>query len=228
MNKKIVINVVLGIFMVVSAVIAKILTPTIYLSKTRPVLMLNTVIPVQFGDWKEEKNMVATVINPETAAVLKKIYSQTLSRTYVNSSGQRIMLSIAYGGDQSDTVQIHYPEICYPAQGFMLVSNRTGVLHTAQGAIPVKRLETNLSNQRFEPITYWTTVGDQVVTGGVNKKLAEMRYALDGQIPDGLLFRVSSIDKNSDRAYALHESFVGVLEQTLDIPNRKRLMGLSR
>ncbi|MEG1329123.1 MAG: EpsI family protein, partial [Janthinobacterium sp.] len=172
-----------------------------------------------------EKNQMAAVISPETAAMLKKIYSQTLSRTYVNSQGERIMLSIAYGGDQSDTMQVHYPEVCYPAQGFQLLHERSETLKLANSSIPVKRLETSLTNQRFEPITYWTTVGDQVVQGGLNKKIAEMRYGIRGQIPDGLLFRVSSIDMNTEHAYRLHDSFVNALEKTLAPENRKRLMG---
>ena len=32
--------------------------------------------------------------------------------------GRQIMLSIAYGEDQRDGMKLHYPEVCYPAQGF--------------------------------------------------------------------------------------------------------------
>ena len=34
------------------------------------------------------------------------------------------MLSIAYGKNQSDALQLHKPEICYPAQGFTLLAKQ--------------------------------------------------------------------------------------------------------
>jgi EpsI family protein len=135
-------------------------------------------------------------------------------------------LSIAYGEDQRDSNQLHYPEVCYPAQGFQVTSNRRGVLQTAQGDIPVKRLESQMAQQRFEPITYWTTVGEHAVTGGVRKKLAEMEYGLKGRIPDGLLFRVSSIDRDSDGAFKKQEKFIAELLASLDVASKRRIAGL--
>ena len=61
-------------------------------------------------------------------AIINKIYNQTLTRTYINPRGDRIMLSIAYGRDQSDALQMHKPELCYPAQGFRLLNNQRGTL----------------------------------------------------------------------------------------------------
>ena len=225
MNRKLLGSCIMGGVMLLAAGATVALTPHIYQAKIRPAFVLENVIPHQFGDWQEEKNQMAAVVSPETAAMLKKIYSQTLSRTYVNSQGERIMLSIAYGRDQSDTMQVHYPEVCYPAQGFQLLAERKDTLKLGSNSIPVKRLETSLTNQRFEPITYWTTVGDLVVQGGINKKVAEMQYGMRGEIPDGLLFRISSIDTNTPRAYRLHDEFVLALEKNLAPAYRKRLMG---
>ncbi len=220
------ISATLGLLMILSAVSAKVITPTIYLAETLPALVLESEIPSQFGEWREDKEGISPVVNPEAEAVLKKIYAQTLSRTFINASGERIMLAIAYGKDQGDAVQVHYPEVCYPAQGFQLDSIQVGTLETQQGVIPVKRLETNLSRQRYEPVTYWTTVGDVAVTGGLNKKIAEMRYRLHGKIPDGLLFRVSSISNDSQTAFALQESFVRTLIKNLSPESRDRIAGL--
>jgi len=212
--------------MVASAIGAKVLTPTAHLAQLAGPLPLEQVVPTSFGDWVLEPERGGAVINPETARLLKQIYSQTLSRTYVNGHGERIMLSIAYGGDQTDTMQVHYPEVCYPAQGFMLLSAVEGTLRTAHRTLAVKRLETNLSNQRYEPVTYWTTVGQIVVTGGMPKKLAEMRYGLlQGVVPDGLLFRVSSIDTDTARAFQLQDRFVRDLEPHLASAAAARLMG---
>lgn len=226
MKPPIIVSLILGALMTLSAGAAKFITPTEFLAESLPPLVLESAIPVQFAGWVEERNLVAAVVNPQAQAMISQIYAQTLSRTYLNKQGERIMLSIAYGKDQGDAVQVHYPEVCYPAQGFQLKSNRIGTLSTAQGSIPIKRLETVLGAQRYEPVTYWTTVGSEAITGGIGKKLAEMRYGLRGQIPDGLLFRVSSIDADSPAAFALQETFIQDLMTNLSPNLLARIAGL--
>lgn len=227
MTRSFILSLVLGSLMALSAGAAKLMTPTIYLSKSLPELNLNTTIPVQVGEWFEEKNFASQVVNPQSLELINKIYTKTLSRTYINGKGERIMLSIAYGADQRDSLQVHYPEVCYPAQGFQVKSKRQNILEFPEGSIAVTRLETNLANQRYEPVTYWTTVGEKVVLNGINKKLHEMRYGFNGQIPDGLLFRISSIDIDTAHAFSVQDSFVRSLAQTLASVDKKRLMGIN-
>jgi EpsI family protein len=76
-------------------------------------------------------------------------------------------------------------------------------------------------------VTYWTTVGDVVAMGNIDKKLAEMRYRLGGQIPDGLLFRVSSVDTDAARSFARHDEFVNALLKVVPADARARLTGLA-
>jgi EpsI family protein len=227
MKRSFIVSLVLGSLMALSAGSAKLMTPTTYLSKSLPDLNFNTIIPVQIGEWSEEKNGVSQVVNPQSLELVKKIYTQTLSRTYVNGKGERLMLSIAYGADQRDGLQVHYPEVCYPAQGFQVKSKRQSVLKTTEGNIAVTRIETNLTSQRYEPVTYWTTIGDKVVSNGINKKMNEMRYGFNGEIPDGLLFRISTIDIDTVHAFLVQDAFVRSLAQTLAPMDRKRLMGLN-
>lgn len=227
MKGSFIVSLVLGSLMALAAAAAKVVTPTIYLSKSLPALNLNTTIPAQFGGWIEEKNLVSHVVNPQSQELINKLYAQMLSRTYVNNKGERIMLSIAYGVDQRDGLQMHYPKVCYPAQGFQVQSNRQSVLSTSRGDIAVTRLETNLANQRYEPVTYWTTIGDKVVADGLNKKIIEMSFGFKGEIPDGLLFRVSSIDMDTAHAFLIQDSFVNSLISVLGHSDRKRLMGLN-
>lgn len=209
-----------------AAAIATVMTPTRRIVDTLPKLDIEAAIPQHFGDWQIDARSGGGVVNPQQTELLNQLYSQIVTRTYVNSEGYRIMLSIAYGEDQRDGNQLHYPEVCYPAQGFQVVTNRKAILNTPLGDIPIKRLETHLSQQRYEPITYWTTVGTQALTGGTSKKLAEMKYGLRGEIPDGLLFRISSIDRESAAAFAKQEQFIEQLLPTLAPDVRARLAGL--
>ena len=226
MKKQLIPALLVAVLMSSAAAVAMVMTPTKKVADNLPKLDLEVVMPKEFGEWKMDERAAGGVVNPQQTELLGRLYSQILSRTYYNSQGYRIMLSIAYGEDQRDGNQLHYPEVCYPAQGFQVTSNRKGLLSTPAGNIPVRRLETNLSQQRYEPIIYWTTVGATALTGGIEKKLAEMRYGLKGEIPDGLLFRVSSIDRNSEQAFDIQQSFV---EQLLpNIPNeaRPRIAGI--
>ncbi len=209
-----------------AAAIATVMTPTRRIVDTLPKLDIEAAIPQRFGDWQIDTRSGGGVVNPQQTELLNQLYSQIVTRTYVNSEGYRIMLSIAYGEDQRDGNQLHYPEVCYPAQGFQVITNRKAILNTPLGDIPIKRLETHLSQQRYEPITYWTTVGTQALTGGTSKKLAEMKYGLRGEIPDGLLFRISSIDRDSAIAFAKQEQFIEQLLPTLAPDARARLAGL--
>ena len=84
---------------------------------------LEAIVPKRFADWAELPGQGVQVVNPQTQALLDKLYSQILARAYVDSAGYRVMLSLAYGDDQRGAQQAHKPEVCYPAQGFEVHSN---------------------------------------------------------------------------------------------------------
>jgi EpsI family protein len=186
---------------------------------------LELLVPKSVGEWRTEPRALA-VVNPQTKAILDKIYSQILTRTYVNSKGQMVMLSIAYGSDQRGALQAHKPEVCYPAQGFIVASSSTAELATPLGAIGVNRMFA-AKGSRFEPVTYWFTVGDQQVKSAMERRMISLKSIVTGQIPDGLLFRVSSLDRDPTTAYKLHDEFVNQLLSSVSPAGRARLAGFS-
>ena len=210
--------------MVASFAVAAAWRPTAKLADQRPKIQLETVFPKQFGQWVTDDRMPVQLVSPDTAALLNKIYNQTLSRTYVNPAGQRIMLSVAYGGDQSDATRAHRPEVCYPAQGFQVVSSDLGRLETAKESIPVRRLVARQGG-RNEPITYWISVGDKMTVTGTDQKLAQLSYSMKGLVPDGMLVRVSSIDRDNEAAFKLQASFVAELAASIVSDQRTRIFG---
>lgn len=186
---------------------------------------LETMVPRGFGEWTELREQNAQVVNPQTKELLDKLYSQLLTRTYVNKQGYRIMLSMAYGDDQRGGLQAHRPEVCYPAQGFKLGKVEDGPLATAFGNIEVRRLNTSFG-PRIEPVTYWLTVGDQIIRSKFDQRIAEIRLGLTGQIPDGLLFRISSIDNDASRGFAMQQKFTADMMAAVSPMTRKQLSGL--
>ncbi|MFL9710295.1 exosortase-associated protein EpsI, B-type [Methylobacillus sp. Pita1] len=225
MNKKLLVNVILASLMVLSAYIAVAYKPTQKVADLSGKVDLDLIIPDSFSNWTRIKDSGASIINPQQEQVLNQIYTQTLSRTYVNAQGDFIMISIAYGDEQSDTNQVHIPDVCYPAQGFQLVSSKRDIVRTGQGEIRVKRLFTKLGS-RSEPLTYWTTVGDKVVSGGFETKMTQLKYGLNGLIADGLIFRVSSINSNAEESYALQNRFIDDLLTSLPATDRHKLAGI--
>lgn len=215
---------VVALLMLAGSAAAVLAKPTKSLADQIGIPNLEAMLPKQFGDWRVDTSLPTILPSPDVQAQLDKIYNQVLSRTYVNKSGQRIMLSVAYGGDQSDGTSAHRPEVCYPAQGFAITSNLKTSLHMGGRELQARRLMSKLG-QRNEPITYWVVVGDEVVTTGIGQKLAQMRYGLRGVIADGMLVRISSIDGDMDRGHKLQEQFASDLFNNIDQAAATRLFG---
>lgn len=200
--------------------------PTKYLSDSQVKVDLEQMFPKTFGDWAVDTSQPVQLVSPDTQAILDKIYNQILSRAYINKqNGQRIMLSVAYGGDQSDGTRAHRPEICYPAQGFEVIANRESHLQSAEQSIRVRQLVARLGG-RVEPISYWVTVGDHIALGPGEQKLAQLRYGMSGYIADGMLVRISNIDRDADKSYALHQHFFAEMTKAMQAPVRARVIGL--
>lgn len=213
-----------GILMVASAGFAKHLTPSVKIADSKSQFQLAEIIPVAFGGWTIDTSIIPLQVDPETQARLDRIYNQTLSRTYVDPQGNRVMLSIAYGGDQSSNMAVHLPEVCYGAQGFEVQKSGRSELRTDYGTLPVKHLYAT-NGPRQEPITYWITVGDKALTPGLDQRMQELRYGLSGAIPDAMLVRVSSIDSDTGAAYAIQEGFVRAMLSGMKAQDRARIIG---
>jgi EpsI family protein len=190
----------------------------------QPQFSLEQMIPKRFGNWTLDDTVVPLTPDETQKELIAALYDQTLARTYVNETGQRVMLSIAYGGDQSKQLQLHLPEVCYVAQGFDMVKDKGGELDTHYGQIPVKRLVMR-QNARNEPITYWVTIGDKAVMSGLGQKYQRFVYGLTGKIPDGMLVRVSTIQTDEKDAYQVQARFVNQMLDALSPKDRTRLLG---
>jgi EpsI family protein len=213
----------IGLGMLAAAGLAYAMKPT-RLVADADTFQLEAAIPRQFGAWTEQKQQVQ-IIDPRQQETIDRIYSQVLTRSYVDDKGERVMLSIAYGSNQGDDLQVHRPDVCYPAQGAQLLSTANASLPTQWGEIPARRLTTQFG-PRHEPVTYWVMVGERAVIGSLQGKLAQLRYGFRGRIPDGMLVRASTIDPDDERAFAQQARFLQDLLAAVPPETRKRLSGL--
>ena len=88
-------NFILLTLMLLSAALGAALRPAVSLADQRPPIVLQTMVPSTFGEWREEAKLLAQVINPQQKSMIDKIYSQTLSRNYINPYVSHIMLCAA-------------------------------------------------------------------------------------------------------------------------------------
>ncbi|MEO3693380.1 exosortase-associated protein EpsI, B-type [Roseateles paludis] len=208
-----------------SAALAEWARPTVRVSDLHPGFKLEELFPGSFGEWRVDENVPVVVPPPDQQAVIDKIYNQTLARTYFNAKGQRVMLSVAYGGDQSDGLTVHIPDVCYATQGFKVEAGRDDRLEVRPGFfIPVRQLVAKMG-PRVEPITYWVLMGDEATITATQRRLVSIRYGLRRLIPEGMLVRVSSINPDQAEAIQVHSRFIRELLAQLPEPEHERVVG---
>lgn len=187
---------------------------------------LEAIIPEEFDGWTVDGQV--TPLQPiESGSLADRIYDQTVSRGYRNSAGNLIMVVVAYGQNQSDALQIHLPEICYSANGFRVSDPRRHYLNLdshANVVLPLLKLETN-NRGHYEPITYWTRVGDALPSGNWSRQFHKIAYGMRGKIPDGILVRISSISRDSENAFIMHDEFIKQFLNAIPSEYRRLFLG---
>ncbi|MDO9238078.1 MAG: EpsI family protein [Aquabacterium sp.] len=215
----------LSILMVLTALFSAVFVPKPQaLAQARASLPLEQLFPDTLGVWHLDPSAAALIRPALEQAKQFQMYDQLLERTYIDDLGRRVMLSVAYGRQQSVGLQMHRPEVCYKAGGFKVEDVQPGRLAVGAYSLPVTRLTAGMAG-RSEPITYWRLLGDEVVSDEAQFKLRQLSMGLSGAILDGMLVRVSSIDDDRQGAYLLHASFVTALAHALNSSQRSRVLG---
>lgn len=216
--------------MLLASVAAVALTPKIVESKGRPAFQLDTLVPRQFGDWNEVPSLKQTDLtiqrDPGTSTVL---YDQTLMRTYRrNSDGAVIMMALAYGSEQRQDLKLHRPELCYYSQGYQVQNKQFVPLLLAPGLNVNAVTLLTRSPQRIEPVTYWMRVGKGIVRNSTESRIRIFKEGLAGNIPDGLLVRVSSVAADASgvsAGYQTQAEFLQALYGSLPESGKQLFVG---
>ena len=207
-----------------TAALAEFGRPSHHDDANAPRVNLDTMVPREFGDWRVDGVAEAFVRPSNQQGVAYRIYDQVLERTFINSRGERIMLSAAFGREQSAGLQMHRPDACYPGAGFKIVGVEAVRLQLAGQAVAATRLHAHMPG-RSEPITYWMVLGDVVVTDSTAFRLRQLSFSMRRQLLDGMLVRLSSIDPLPARAYALHSQFADELARAMKPAERVKVFG---
>lgn len=212
----------IGMLLLITAYAGIAMKPTKLLSTMRPEINLEASIPKSFGGWRMTEMNRQGLVDPQLTAQLKKLYSQSISRSYLNDEGEMVMLSIVYGRDQRYETKLHPPEVCYEAQGFQISKLLDGSQDTKLGTLQTRKFVATRGG-RVESVTYWVNLGG---VGPVDKRayrLARFKMGLTGIIPDALLYRVSTIG-TQDASHASHEKFIKDLLVSIHADSAKQLL----
>jgi EpsI family protein len=220
-----------SVALLASALFAEVLAPRELMARASASLDLDKAIPRQFGEWTLVPNVTpVTPADPEgfvdPDANSSRIYSQEVGRAYVDRSGNIVMLLVAYGPVQNYRLKAHRPEMCYTAAGFRVSEKHFTELSYNGTDHPLKLARLTAEREsRFEPISYWMRVGNDITTGVIDRQIIRIKYGLRGLIPDGALIRVSTLGLSEQASYTVQDQFIRDLLAAVDPQARKFFTG---
>jgi EpsI family protein len=216
-----------------SAVLAEVLAPRELMARNSDSPSLERVIPKQFGTWTlvpEISPVTPTdpegYVQPDTFA--GKFCSQEVGRGYTDGHGNVVMLLVAYGPVQNYRLKAHRPELCYTAAGFRITDRAEASIAYRDGAPPIHMTRLIAEREsRFEPISYWMRVGNDITNGVIDRQLVRLKYGLRGLIPDGALIRVSTVGLPKEASFKLQDQFIRDLLAAIPPQELKFFTGVS-
>ena len=189
---------------------------------------LEHIVPRSFGGWVSQD--VTDLVAPKIeGSLVSKLYGQTVGRVYRQGSiGPEVMMLMAYGDTQSDDLQLHRPEICYPAFGFAISNSAPMAIKLGGGvSIPARRLVAEAPDRR-ETIVYWSRLGEYMPLDRKEQQVDRLRTAMSGVVSDGLLARFSVLGPDPNLGVELISSLIPDLLRAVSPGLRPVLIGTRR
>ena len=215
-------GILFGVLCAASFGLAEYLRPKTPLQFT-PSGSLDELVPKTFGSWTSRYD--ATLVTPPSEDSLTgQLYDDLLMRRYFDAeSEQEIFLLAAYGASQTDDLQLHRPESCYPAVGLPITARAPDTLAFADRQIPAVSLTSQVPG-RIEDIFYWSRLGDRFPTDAGQQRSEKLDLAFAGQVPDGILVRVSTVRRREEDPTADVKAFCRQMLDAMPAEARKVLI----
>lgn len=161
-------------------------------------------VPKGFGAWETVSQ--SGVVLPPPDALSDRLYDNLVTRVFVAPDLPPVMLLLAYNNAQDGVLQVHRPEFCYPVGGFELSETRDIMLEAKGHNVPANFFTATGPN-RVEQVAYFTRLGAAYPRKWSEQRVAVMRANLAGEIPDGMMMRVSALGIDQREAQGLLASF---------------------
>ncbi len=137
------------------------------------------------------------VVLPPPDTLRDRLYDNLSTRVYSAGDDIPVMLLLAYNNTQDGVLQVHRPEVCYPVGGYDLSETREVPFAALDREVPANFFTASGPN-RVEQVAYFTRLGDAYPRSWAEQRLSVIRANLAGNIPDGMLMRVSMLSRDSE------------------------------
>lgn len=184
---------------------------------------LNPLFPWKVGNWEYQTS--SGLVLPPPDQLSDKLYNAIITRYYASPTDLPVMMLVAYNGTQDGMLQVHRPEVCYPAAGYVVERDFFIPLDAGGGVeVPAHYLAAR-SVSRHEQLIYWTRIGNDFPIQWWRQHWAVAKENLKGRVPDGVLIRFSTAAPDDETAILTLKRFITPLFRTLKPAARRLLFG---
>ena len=182
-----------------------------------PTVQLESALPHRFNGW--QGHAVADGMGLPGGRT-----GQWLVRQYVNQEGEGVLLSVTLVNDAGDALEARLAEDEMARLGSQVVRVTRDRLRLPGRSVPVTRVMA-ARGSRYEPMTYWITIGDRVVRGRMEWLGAQVVQGLSGRPVQVIEVRVSSVVTEMSQGFAGHDRFIKMLVAEMPAAGVNRLLG---
>ncbi|ATE66987.1 exosortase-associated protein EpsI, V-type [Rhizorhabdus dicambivorans] len=184
---------------------------------------LNPLFPWKIADWEYQTS--SGLVLPPPDQLSDRLYNAIITRYYASPTNLPVMMLVAYNGVQDGMLQVHRPEVCYPAAGYQIEHDRFIPLDAGGGVeVPGHYLAAR-STSRHEQMIYWTRIGNDFPVRWWQQHWSVAKENLKGRVPDGVLIRFSTAAPDDETAIRTLRRFIGPLFRQLSPKARRLLFG---
>jgi EpsI family protein len=184
---------------------------------------IDAMLPAKIGNWSFESSSGLVVPPPD--ATSDRLYDEIVTRVYTGPGLMPVMLLIAYSNLQDGMLQVHRPETCYPVGGYTLSNSRIINVPVARNVTVPCRFFSADGAGRSEQVLYWTRIGRLIPGRWIEQRWAVVDANLRGEIPDGILVRMSALANDSVEALPVLQQFAAAMTGSVAPPARRLLIG---
>ncbi len=161
------------------------------------------LFPQKVGDW-----MMTGEARFDERVLAVLLPTDYLSRSYIDSHGNKLSLYIGFHDGGPNSGPIHSPKQCLPGSGWNYLSNEVKQVSVGGENIPYVSAiyQKDIEKQLF---LYWFQVRDQILTNEYVLKLAMVQNSMLSNRRDSAFIRLSVMATDGvDVASAIGEQFI--------------------
>ncbi|HEY6869876.1 MAG TPA: EpsI family protein [Novosphingobium sp.] len=184
--------------------------------------LIEAALPERLGAWR--RIALGDFILPPADTLGRSLYDALILRGYSGPGDARVYCVVTYGAVQDYALQLHRPEVCYPASGFAIHAldtypARIGGLDLGAEVMVAGR------DDRAETVLYWTRVGQSFPGSQWQVRKTILGSLAHFRLPDGAMVRLSTQQLPGPATTAMLGGFADLLVRDLRGAGRAVLLG---